>query len=256
MSRTATDAVLADLSEREYDVTRLDSDGPAAVAAGGQAPGAVTDRPLAVEPLPRADPLTLVSYLAGAASNGQAVLFVADERTGQRARTILERPFLLADEHDGHREFYTVPDRIRLQDGGYAAVRTDGDLTWREEPADGTLTDGGTDAPRLLLETEGEAVAAFDSVAALTCPGPTADAFPYRYEREADKRVHVYDRQRDVGRYAGVTAMKANAYRPVPLPLVPEHHVRNNSALARAWTVGTVTDGEVTYATAGGSSGT
>jgi hypothetical protein len=250
VSRTDTDAVLADLNERGYDVTRLDGDGPVAVAAGGEAPGAVTDRPLAVEPISRPSPLTLASYLAGAASKEQAVLFVADDRTGHRATSVLEQPFLLAAEHDGHREFYTVPDRILLQDGGYAAVRTDGSLTWREEPADGTLTDGGTDAPRLLLETEGEAVAAFDSVAALTCPGPTADAFPYRYEREGDKRVHVYDRQRDVGRYAGVAAMKANAYRPVPLPLVPEHHVRENRALARAWTVATVTDGEVTYTTA------
>jgi hypothetical protein len=29
--------------------------------------------------------------------------------------------------------------------------------------------------------------------------------------------------------------MKANAYRPVPLPLVPEHHLRENPRLARAW---------------------
>jgi hypothetical protein len=248
--------VLAALRERGYDVTRLDGDGPAAVAAGGTPPRAVTDRPLAIEPLAEATPLTLVARLADAAAKGQAVLFVGDADTAATAADLLADPFLLRAEDDGYRAFYTIPDRIQVQEGGYAAVRTDDDLTWREEAASGgvpddegrSTADGG---PRLLLETDGRAVAAFDSVAGLTCPGPTADAFPYRYQRGEDRRIHVFDGDGEVGRYGGVAAMKANAYRPVPLPLVPEHHLRENAALARHWTVASVdSDGAMDYTTA------
>jgi hypothetical protein len=44
--------------------------------------------------------------------------------------------------------------------------------------------------------------------------------------------------------------MKANAYRPVPLPLVPEHHVRENADLARRWLLTTTRDDAVDYRTA------
>ncbi|MFB6084263.1 MAG: hypothetical protein ABEJ94_08465 [Halorientalis sp.] len=245
--------VLADLDERGYDVTRLDTDGPAAVAAGGDPPGAVTDRPLAVEPLADPTPLSLVARLASAAGKEQAVLFVCDPEEAARARAVLSDPLLLREATDGCRAFYAVPDRIQVQAGGYACVRTDGELTWREEPAGGgvgTADDPEDTGPRLLLETEGRAVAAFDSVAGLTCPGPTAAAFPYRYRWGEDRHVHVLDGEREVGRYPGVAAMKENAYRPVPLPLVPEHHLRENTALARHWTLATVADGAVEYETA------
>jgi hypothetical protein len=49
-----------------------------------------------------------------------------------------------------------------------------------------------------------------------------------------------------VGQYGTVAAMRADGYRPVPLPLVPEHHVRQHASLARA-TVLADTDGDVTY---------
>lgn len=257
----AVTPVLTDLRERGYDVTRLDGTGPAAVATGGTPPEAVTDRPLAVEPLAEATPLDLVARLADAATKGQGTLFVADEETAVLARRRLADPFLLRAEREGCRSFYAVPDRIQVQAGGYAAVRTDGELTWREEPATGGVVGGsGSDSdsngggdgrdPRLLLETEGRVVAAFDSVAGLTCPGPTADAFPYRYQRGEDRRIHVFDGDGEVGRYNGVAAMKDNAYRPVPLPLVPEHHLRENPALARRWTVATTEgDERVAYET-------
>lgn len=232
--------VLADLRDRGFDVTPLSGDGPVAVAVGGSAPDAITDRPLAVEPLAGRDgvagrpssggdtlALTVVARLAAAARDGQAV---TDRRT-----------------------FHSIPDRIMLTDDSYACVRADGPVTWREEPAgSGPRTDGAGDT-RLVCEADGTVQAALDSVDALRCPGPDPGAFPYRYRRGDDKRMHVHDRDRELGTFTGVAAMKAHGYRPVPLPLVPEHHVRENVHLARAWTVATVADGSVRYDTARGS---
>ena len=44
--------------------------------------------------------------------------------------------------------------------------------------------------------------------------------------------------------------MKSDGYLPVPLPLVPEHHLRENAHLARRWAIAAVDGGEVTYRTA------
>jgi hypothetical protein len=252
----STHAVLADLTDRGYRLDRPEGwNTPAAVATPEAettpvtaAPADAADAPLAVEPLATADPLTLVARLADAADAGRRVLFVADSDTAREAIETLAEPFLLRTETDAGRAFYTIPDRILLTDDSYACVRTDDDLSWREERADESA---GPEAPaRLLLEAGDETVAVLDSVDGLTCPGPSPDAFRHRYERGDDKRIHVFDREGPVGRYAGVSAMKANAYRPVPLPLVPEHHLRENPRLARAWSLAVV-DSEGEFVAAG-----
>ena len=234
------DLVLADLAERGYETTRLDgATAPPAVAAGGDPPGAVTDRPLSVEPLTAATPLPLVAALADAARHERGTLFVADPDTAATAVEVLSDPFLLADERaDGSRTFHSIPDRVHLTDGTLAAV-TARDPTWREG-APGGVTDNGR---ALLLEADGETLAALESVEALTCPGPDPEAFPFRYERGEDKRFHVRGRDREVGTFTGVAAMETHGFRPLDMPLVPEHHLRENANLARRWTVAVVDDG-------------
>ena len=238
------DPVLADLAERGYETTCLDgATTPPAVAAGGDPPGAVTDRPLSVEPLAEATPLSLVAALADAARHERGALFVADPEAAAAAVEALSDPFLLADERADGRVFYSIPDRIHLTDGTLAAV-TARDPTWREDAPGGVTGDERA----LLLEADGETLAALESVAALTCPGPDPEAFPFRYARGEDKRFHVYDRDREVGTFTGVTAMESRGFRPLDMPLVPEHHLRENAGLARRWTVAVVDDG-VEYVT-------
>ncbi|MFC5366497.1 hypothetical protein [Salinirubrum litoreum] len=246
-----TDAVVADLANRGYRLDHPEGwNTPAAVATPeGEttpvttAPGETTEAPLAVEPLASADPLTLVARLADAADAGRRVLFVADPETASEVVETLGDPFLLRADTDAGRQFYTIPDRILLTDDSYACVRTDADLAWREERSDEAA--GPEATARLVLDAGEETVAVLDSVDGLTCPGPTPETFRHRYRRGDDKRIHVFDRDGPVGRYAGISAMKANAYRPVPLPLVPEHHLRENPRLARAWSLAVVDpDGE------------
>jgi hypothetical protein len=243
--------VLTDLADRGYETARLPgTDQPAAVATGGDPPGAVTDRPFSVEPLAVATPLDLAARLSTAAAERRATLFVADPETAADARQILTEPFLRRPDADGSRAFYSIPDRIRLTDDTYAAVAADGDLRWREEPATPGVTGDAADDPRLLLEAHGDLLAALPSVDGLACPGPDPDAFPYRYARGADRRIHVSDRDGEIGTLSGITAMKADGYRPVPLPLVPEHHLRENPHLARRWAIAVLDDGDVSYVTA------
>ncbi|QPV61430.1 hypothetical protein I7X12_11695 [Halosimplex litoreum] len=243
--------VLADLADRGYETTRLaGTDQPAAVATGGDPPGAVTDRPFSVEPLAVATPLEVVARLAAAATERRATLFVADPETAADAREILTEPFLRRPDAEECRAFYSIPDRIRLTDGTLAAAPADGPLCWREEPATPGVTGDGGDAPRLLLEADGDLLAALPSVDGLACPGPDPDAFPYRYARGTDRRIHVSDRDGEIGSLSSITAMKSDGYRPVPLPLVPEHHIRENAYLARRWAIAVVDDGDVSYRTA------
>ncbi|PSP54293.1 hypothetical protein BRC74_01060 [Halobacteriales archaeon QH_7_68_42] len=238
------DPVLADLAERGYETTCLDGvTTPPAVAAGGDPPGAVTDRPLSVEPLAEATPLSLVAALADAARHERGALFVADPEAAAAAVEVLSDPFLLADERADGRVFYSIPDRIHLTDGTLAAV-TARDPTWREDAPGGVTGDERA----LLLEADGETLAALESVEALTCPGPDPEAVPFRYARGEDKRFRVYDRDREVGTFTGVTAMESRGFRPLDMPLVPEHHLRENAGLARRWTVAVVDDG-VEYVT-------
>jgi hypothetical protein len=241
------DTVLAALRDRGYETTRLpDSASPAAVATGGRAPGAVTDRPLSVVPLARAPPLSLIAALASAATERRAVVFVADSETAAATESVLADPFALRDETDGHRTFYSIPDRIRLTDGRFAAVRADADPVWREEPAAPGVTGEASADPTLVLEADGEVLIALESVDGLTCPGPDPSAVPYRYERGDDRRIHLSDRDREFGVYTGVAR---HGYRPVSLPLVPEHHLREHAHLARRWLIATPTDDGVAWTT-------
>ena len=201
------------------------------------------DAPLALTSLENSRPLTVVSAIANAADEGFVPVLVADQHTADAVQPILSPPFLLADREGKGRSFLTIEDRIRLQDDTYACVGASGELAWFEDF--GT----GTDAPPLVLAVGGEIVTVFDSVDRLACPGPAASAFQYSYGRGGDGQFRVFADGEAVGRYTSVAAMRSDGFRPVPLPLVPEHHVRTHGQLARATVVATAADGSqtVTY---------
>ncbi|WP_152041464.1 hypothetical protein [Salinigranum salinum] len=214
--------------------------------------GATTSR-VAVEPLTRDEltPTVLVSRLRNNRGNERFSLFVVEDVAAARTiRTVLhDPPLVAAEDADGRRTFYAGPDRVPLAGGGYAAVRTDSDeasLIWREE--------GDGDAPSLLLVDTGAAatadrsgvdgavVASLDGVDGL-CRPDTA-AFPYSYARDpTDKRFRISTGTgRTVGVYDGVAAMRANAYVPVPMPLVPEHVFDGIGSVRDEWAVLVVDD--------------
>jgi hypothetical protein len=246
---TETDAALlergAALCERRGFAVRRPADrgepdavadpGPDAVPLTGGGP-----RPVAVEPLPLpggdAGPTAVCSRLWHNAAGDRVTLFVVpDEGVGESVQEVLRPPPLVAAQSGGGaRTFYHGPDRVPLREGGYAAVRTTADLTWAEEPATGPVG-GGDDADRmrLCLHTGGEVVVALDGVDALDCP--PRSAVPYVYRRGEDRRFHVERDGREVGVYDSVAAMRADAYVPVPMPLVPEHVLPGRSSLARDW---------------------
>lgn len=229
------------------------------VAVATPSPGAdpfvprATSEQVAVEPL-AADELTptlLLSRLRNNRRNERFSLFVVADEAAATAREILSDPPLVADEDDyGRRTFYNGPDRIRLDSGGYAAVRTDSapeQLVWRED-GDGddrslllvddgpTATDTG-DGPRATRETDDSVLVWLDGVDALSCP--TGSAFPYSYRRDSgDKRFRLRDRSgRVVGVYDGVSDFRANAYVPVPMPLVPEHVFAGVGSVRDEWAI-------------------
>jgi hypothetical protein len=233
--------VAEDLDARGFDVTREGND---LLASGGSLPAVDVDAALQVSVLRNSRPLTVVSAVATAAEAGRLPVLAADPTTADAAGELLDGPFGLAAA-EPERVFQAVEDRILLRDDTYACVPAGGRLRWREE-APASASDRGSDSPQLLLERDGETVAVLDSVDGLACPGPSAAAFPYRYDREQGGQVRVFDADGLVGRYPSMTAMK-EAYRPVPLPLVPEHHIRANSSLARAAVLVRVADGVVDY---------
>ncbi|MFC7235309.1 hypothetical protein [Halosegnis marinus] len=226
------ETVLADLRARGYTVTRGEDAGePPALATGGDAPAGLGDAPLAVEPV-GPDPTELVERAAHGARHDRAVLYVAAPDDAGAVREVIAEPRFVASARDGLRVFHHVPDRIRLPDDSYAAVRAtpptprygesarasaDRVLAWREEPGDGGES-------RLVLEANRRVVATLGSVDSLTCLDST-DAFPYRYARR-DGSFRVRKGDREVGRFPGVAAMREGGYMPVPVPLVPEHHLR------------------------------
>lgn len=248
------DAVRRDLRDRGFDLESVD-DG--VVAAGGSLPATTADAPLAVVYPDDTAPLTIVSEVATAAREGSVPVLVVDEWTAADVRGVLAAVPFVADRRNGGRVFYDVQDRIQLRDDTYACVPT-GPLQWLEAPADrdgapigaDTAATGGaasdTDDPQLLLRVGDRTVAALDSVAALRCPGPATAAFPYRYDR-TDGRFRVLEDEAVVGRYGSVRAMRTDGYRPAPLPLVPEHHVRSNGHLARSTVLARVEDGTIEY---------
>jgi hypothetical protein len=259
-----------------YTVDRPDRGPPAVGVAGPDArplPGGRRPDRIAVEPLDSASvtPTMLISRLWNDRANGRAALFVVPEAALESALSVLSPPaFVRARTDAGHRTFYDGPDRVPLAEGGYAAVRTDARrLAWVEEPATGPLdaagpgpaaggdasgarearsrngpSDAEGDGPRLVLQDGDAVLAVLDGVDALSCP--PADRFPYAYRRGEDKRFHVTDRDgREVGVYDSVTAMRANAYHPVAMPLVPEHvfaDVSERPSLRRSWVLVGVDD--------------
>ena len=221
---------------------------PEALLAGG--------RPVAVEPLTDADPTVTLSRLWHNRSNGRATLFVVPTDGVAAAVERLLRPPVGVPESDADgRRFHTGPDRVALDEGGYAAVPTGPELAWHEtrtppEPtgiriseadADGSDAGGdvddvpvpeaeageasgseGFDGPWLELRAGDSVLARLAGVDALSCP-PRA-RFPYAYRRDRDKQIRVCDfAGRPVQRYAGIAAMRRGGFRPVPAPLVPEH---------------------------------
>ncbi|WP_394740471.1 hypothetical protein [Natronococcus roseus] len=171
---------------------------------------------------------------------GHVPVLVADRWTNDELKEVLESPFLLASRRGGARQFYSIEDRIRLTDESFACLGTSGRIEWYETAVDG-------DDPSLVLDVGGETVAVLDSVETLCCPGPEPTAFRYRYSRGEDGRLSVFRGEKPVGRYTSFRAMRTDGFRPVPLPLVPEHHVRRNGHLARATHRAFVTGDEVEY---------
>jgi hypothetical protein len=232
-------AVERDLCERGFT---LEFDEWTTTARGDSADLVGVEAPLAVVRLVDGRPLSVVSAVANAADEGLVPVLVGDQQTRSAAESLLSEPFVLAGRRDGRRQFYAVEDRIRLTDDTFACVAADGEIRWSE-----ASTTARAETPQLHLSVGGEVVAAFDSVDGLTCPGPAREAFRARYSRGDDGRFRVRERDGTVGRYGSVAAMRADGYRPVPLPLVPEHHLRHNLSLARATVLASVDGGSVTY---------
>jgi hypothetical protein len=236
-----------------YDLRTTD-----AVTVGS--PTAVTDRltpsdrDLAVEGLgPReVRPAALVPRLASILAEGRDALFVVpDEAARDEALEVLSAPYCVAAETDTRcRTFYNGPDRIPLADGRYALAEAS-EYVWNERDPDSSEFEGrtGSDRKDVVLTGDGERLATFHDVDALSCP--PGDAFPLSYERGEDKAFHVHDRSGgELGRFGTVRAMREHGYEPVPMPLVPEHAFERGS-LARSWAV--VVEGSYVVDTAEGA---
>jgi hypothetical protein len=195
-----------------------------------------------VDELPSADPTVVVDAVAAAAKRGRFALLAADPDTAREAHTVLtDPPGAASVDDEGNRTFYHVPDRLRVGSEGFGAVRADGPLTWRETRDEAGVT--GETTTRIVLEADGKVQAAFDAYTDLACPAPTA--FPYAYRRGSDKRIHVTRAGREVGVYDSIRELKADAYVPVPDPLVPEIHLPDGAELAGRWAIAAVADGTV-----------
>lgn len=232
-----TDAVVEDLRNRGFDVTPTEW---GTIARGDGSAIAGVDAPLAAVSLRDSRPLTVVSAVANAAHEGYVPVLVAHPQTATEIEALLADPFLL-DGRDGGREFVTIEDRIRLSDDTYACLGTAGPVRWTE-----TAT-RDTDDPPLVLTAGGDRIATLDSVDGLACPGPAASTFRYSYARNDARQFCLFEDGTLVARYASVSAMRADGFRPVPLPLVPEHHVRDHGRVARATVVATVDGSDISY---------
>ncbi|MDG5761083.1 hypothetical protein QA600_17260 [Natronococcus sp. A-GB1] len=231
------DVITDDLENRGFT---LRSDGDATLAVSDPTAFAGVDAPLHLVYPPDSAPLTIVSRIATAVHRGHVPVLVADRWTKDELREVLESPFLLASRRDGARQFYAVEDRIGLTDDSFACLGTPGRIEWYETAANG-------DDPSLVLDVGGETVAVLESVETLRCPGPEPAAFRYRYSRDEDGRLSVFRGETPVGQDTSFRSMRADGFRPVPLPLVTEHHVRRNGHLARATLCAFVTGDEVEY---------
>ena len=263
--RRLTETAASRLAARGFDVSRPGTRAePPAIAVDER-------ETLGIEPLTAADatPTTIASRLGHALDRGRRVLFVVeDPDVASTAREILTDPPLLVAETDGRRTFHAGPDRVPVDTGGlasdtggYACVRVD-DLgasngsvasdpafRWRETDtpvgpvpavagvdAGATGSNGRPAVPRLLCEVGSQVVAVLAGVESLQTP--PAEAFPYFYRRDpTDKRFRV--RRGDTGAVvetvSGFAPMRAAGFVPVPMPLVPEHVLGPDAAVAGAW---------------------
>lgn len=241
------ETVRGDLRDRGFEIGTQQDHGSqrefVAVAGGDRGrSGASLPDPLVVTTLRSGTPLEVASAVARAAAEDRVPAIVAGPETAARIRDVLADPPLLAGR-DGGRTFYGVADRILLQEGGYACIAADPTATvrWSERAGE------PTDEPALVLTVDDTPRVTLESVEQLTCPGPTAAAVTLRYVRERGQ-FRVLDGDEPLGQYDSTVAMRAAGYRPVELPLVPEHHVRTNGRRARDVVLGTVTaDGAVEY---------
>lgn len=224
------------LAERGYDIVERDGIAVAEPTAGTDrigVPGALCVVDAAV------DPTALLEAIGRAVGEGRTALLAAHPSETTAVRDVLTDPPGLADRTGTARTFYSVPDRLRAGEAGLACCRAEREPVWREEPAEG-VTESGT---RFVLYADGDPVTAFEDVGALSCP--SASAFTYAYRRGDDGRFRVrkLETGRTVGRFPSVRELKANAYRPVPVPLVPERVVEGY--LPEAWALATVEDGRL-----------
>ncbi|WP_299235823.1 hypothetical protein [Natronomonas sp.] len=229
-------AVRGSLVERGYDVSERDGRLLADPTAGADpigVPGAL----LVVEAGP--DPTALLEAVGSAAAADRTALVVSGAETAGAIRRTLTDPPGLAARTERTRTFYNAPDRLPAGQKGLACCRADATPVWREEPMEGVTGEG----TRYVLYADGDPVTAFESVAALSCP--SAAAFEYAYRRGDDGRFRVEKLRsgRTVGRFVSVRELKANAYRPVPVPLVPEDVVEGY--LPEAWALAVVEDDRV-----------
>ena len=223
---------------------------PSAPSDGADTPSPeallTSGRPVAVEPLRDPDPTVVLSRVWHNRPHGRATLFVVPtDGAAAAVERLLSPPVGVPEADDDGRRFHLGPDRIRLEEGGYAAVPTGPDLSWHETrtptdpaglhasaserdpdaPLDTPIPEadpaGSREPPWLELRAGGTVLARLAGVDALACP-PRA-RFPYAYRRDRDKQIRVVDfAGRPVQRYPGFTAMRRGGFRPVPAPLVPE----------------------------------
>lgn len=186
------------------------------------------------------DPTVLLEAIGSASRAGETALFVAHPDDASAVKRVLTDPPGLAAQTDRTRRFYSVPDRLPAGGKGLACCRAENEPVWREEPVDG--------GDRFVLYADGDPITAFESLEELSCPSATA--FEYAYRRDDDGRFQVEKLAtgRTVGRFASVRELRRNAYRPVPVPLVPEAVVEGY--LPEAWGLATV-DGDRVVATEG-----
>ena len=241
---TPTESVDDALQAGEFPASSPDRAATPPTPEAVLAPG----RPVAVEPIHEADPTVTLSRVWNNRNEGRATLFVVPtDRVAEGVERVLSPPVGVPEADDDGRRFYSGPDRVRLEEGGYAAVPAGRDLVWREtrtppeptgirrsdptepdpdadsdtSPAPAVEQPGASTAPWLELRAGDTVLARLEGVDALACP-PRA-RFPYAYRRDSDKQIRVCDfAGRPVQRYPGIAAMRRGGFRPVPAPLVPE----------------------------------
>lgn len=180
------------------------------------------------------DPTALLEAIGSASDAEETVLFAAHPNDVDPIRDVLTDPPGLIARSDRSRTFYSVPDRLPAGDEGLACCRADTDPIWHEERACGVTGD----EMRFVLRADERTVTVFETFEALACPA--TNAFDYVYRRDSDGRFRVrkLETGRTVGRFSSIRELRANAYRPVPVPLVPERVV--DRYLPEAWAIATV----------------